>query len=67
MKIKVGVFETTRKRGTIRVDAYTILYNPAWEGCCEHEVEVEHRRDAKDAAKAEHLKNCISVRPVGDG
>ena len=60
--VKVGIFEAPRKR-SVSLRAYTIWYNPKWAGCCEHQVVVTRRRDAKIAAMAEHRARCM-VKPA---
>lgn len=58
---RVGVFEHQRPRG-IRLEAYTLWYNPAWPGCCEHVVFATSGADAKKLAKQEHRERCMSSR-----
>lgn len=54
--VKVGVFPPDEHDRGYR--AYTRWYNPEWKGCCEHEVEVYERRDAKAKAIQEHKEQC---------
>lgn len=53
----VGVFEQ-HEHPTRKPMAYTRWYNPAWFGCCEHEVEAVNGTDAKKLAIAEHVNRC---------
>lgn len=55
---RVGVFEHPGKRG-IRLMAYTVWFNSAWEGCCVHEVESKTGMGAKSKAKVEHARKCM--------
>ena len=59
MRVKVGVFPRESKRKP-RFEAYTLWYTTAWTNCCEHEVEVANRKDAKKAAIAEHKALCLA-------
>lgn len=60
MTVKVGVFPVG-KSGK-RFAAYTLWYNPEWEGCCEHVVEVPQRRMAKTEAIEEHKRYCVGKK-----
>jgi hypothetical protein len=57
--VKVGIFPFDGRN--TRFMAYTTWYNPEWPGCCEHEVEVFERRDAKAKAIQEHKERCVKL------
>ena len=41
---------------------YSIWYNPAWQGCCEHTVEAENAKEARLKAIAAHKDLCLTQR-----
>jgi len=48
MKIKVAVFAERKKRGNgLKLNAYTMWYNPQWPGCNMVEVEAKNGTEAK--------------------
>lgn len=53
---RVAVFYDTSPR---RWSAYTLWYNPAWEGCCIHAVFGQ----TGNAAKALAIAQCKQHRP----
>lgn len=68
MLIKVGVFthySANKKRRLPRVHAYTIWFNPSWEGCCMHEVDACNGTEAKKIAIADHKARCLKEAQVG--
>jgi hypothetical protein len=60
-QFKVGVFPRNGKR-TRRYTAYTVWYNPQWNGCCEHLVIAANGSEAKAAAILEHKDKCERVQ-----
>lgn len=56
--ITVGVFPFGEDRPH-RFNAYTLWYNPEWQGCCEHNVEAINGSEAKKLAIAEHKETCL--------
>lgn len=56
--IKVGVFPFSETKPH-RFNAYTLTYNPQWEGCCEHTVEAKNGTEAKKLAIKEHKERCL--------
>lgn len=61
--IKVGVFEHPGKR-KVCLMAYTLWYDRAWDGCCEHTVQAESGATAKLIAKREHQERCMKESNV---
>lgn len=59
-QFKVGVFPRDSKR-VRRYTAYTVWYNPQWDGCCEHIVFAGNGTEAKAAAIEEHKSKCNSL------
>lgn len=53
---KVGVFPGPTKT---RFNAYTLWYNPAWDGCCEHTVRAKNGTEAKKLAITVHKVQCV--------
>ena len=58
MKRQVAVFEHLGKR-KILLTAYTLWYNPSWEGCCLHTVDSDNGKEAKRQAMDEHFCRCM--------
>ena len=56
---RVGVFEHPRRRG-ITLMAYTMYFNPDWDGCCLHSVSAVNGAAAKKLATAEHRERCMA-------
>ena len=63
-RYRVAVFTHETRRGR-RYLAYLRVYNPAWDGCCLHEVEAEEGRRAKQVAIREHRQHCVEG-PMSD-
>lgn len=60
MTKRVYVFPHKGKR-VMKYLAYTLWVNPAWPGCCIHDVEVERSADAKKVAIQEHKDRCAKT------
>jgi len=58
-RFRVAVFEHPKKR-SVMLMAYTRDYNPAWPGCCLHEVPAPNGDEAKRVAMAEHRERCMA-------
>ena len=58
-EFKVGVFEEQR---SIAIRAYTMWFNPKWDGCCLHRVQAENGTAAKKLAIAEHRATCMKAK-----
>lgn len=56
---KVGVFTHTEGRRKPLITAYTLWYNPAWHGCCVHEVLAPSGANAKRIAIKQHRERCM--------
>jgi hypothetical protein len=53
---KVGVFTDADGR---HPRAYTLWYNPEWDGCCEHIVRASSGAEAKKLAIRDHRASCV--------
>ena len=55
----VGVFSALSSNGKRRIwRAYTLWYNPEWEGCCEHKIKTISGKQAKEIAIFQCKHQC---------
>lgn len=61
----MAVFEHQGKR-KMKFTAYTVWYNPSWEGCCMHNINEISGKIAKAAAIEEHIRVCRNGDEIGN-